>query len=81
MRPEESFRGSRDCDESFSRRAHHLDAAIMMEAAPNSIMAALRRLFLMRDAEREVIGKNSRSLVEERFNWSRIGRQMPEVYD
>ena len=35
----------------------------------------------VRFREWHVIGMNSRSLVEERFNWSRIGRQMTEVYD
>lgn len=56
-------------------------AAIMMEADADSISAALRRLFSMSDHEREMIGMNGRCLVEDRFQWLRIGRQMMDVYD
>ena len=56
-------------------------AAIMMESEADSILAALRRLFLMNDAGREAMGLKGRSLVEERFQWPRIGQQMADVYD
>jgi poly(glycerol-phosphate) alpha-glucosyltransferase len=56
-------------------------AAIMMESEVDSILAALRRLFSMNDAERESVGLKGRCLVEERFQWPRIGQQMADVYD
>lgn len=56
-------------------------AAIVMEPDADSIAAALRQLFSMSDAEREAMGDNGRRLVEERFAWPRIGRQMADVYD
>jgi len=52
-----------------------------MEADPDSISAALRRLFSMSDSEREAMGMNGRRLVEQSFQWGRIGRQMADVYD
>jgi poly(glycerol-phosphate) alpha-glucosyltransferase len=57
------------------------EAALMMEPEIDSISAALSRLFSMSDAEREVMGMRGRRLIEERFEWSRIGRQMTNVYD
>jgi glycosyltransferase involved in cell wall biosynthesis len=56
-------------------------AAIMMEPEVHSISTALRRLFSMSEAEREAMGMNGRRLVEQRFQWSQIGRQMADVYD
>lgn len=56
-------------------------AAIMMEPDPESISAALHRLFSMNDFERESMGMSGRCLVEEHFQWPRIGRQMADVYD
>lgn len=56
-------------------------AAVMMEADPDSISAALRRLFSMSDSEREAMGMNGRRLVEQSFQWGLIGRQMADVYD
>jgi glycosyltransferase involved in cell wall biosynthesis len=56
-------------------------AAIMMEPDVDSISAALRRLFSMSDAERKGMGLNGRLLVEQHFQWSRVGRQMSDVYD
>jgi len=56
-------------------------AAIVMESEVDSILAALRRLFLMNDAEREAMGLKGRLLVEERFQWPRISQQMADVYD
>ncbi len=57
------------------------EAAMMMEANVDSISAALRRLFSMSAYEREAMGKNGGRLVEQRFEWKRIGRQMADVYD
>jgi len=56
-------------------------AAIMMEPETNSIAAALRRLFALTDADREAMGRSGRRLVEERFQWQRIGETMTQVYD
>jgi poly(glycerol-phosphate) alpha-glucosyltransferase len=56
-------------------------AAIRMEPEANSIAAALRSLFSLTDAEREAMGMNGRRLVDERFQWQRIGETMTQVYD
>ena len=57
------------------------EAAVMMQPDVDSISAALRQLFSMSEAEREKIGSNGHRLVEQHFQWSRIGRQMSDVYD
>jgi len=56
-------------------------AAIMMVPEVNSIAVALRQLFSLSDAERDAMGRNGRCLVEERYQWPRIGNSMTEVYD
>jgi glycosyltransferase involved in cell wall biosynthesis len=56
-------------------------AAIMMTPEVNSIAAALRQLFSLSDSEREAMGRNGRCLVEERYQWPRVGNSMTEVYD
>lgn len=56
-------------------------AALMMEPDVDSISEALRQLFSMNDVEREELGSNGHLLVEQHFQWSRIGRQMSDVYD
>src|SRR5579863_5482190 len=56
-------------------------AAILMDSDFNSIAAALRQLFSLTAQEREAMGRNGRSLVEERFQWPSIARSMTEVYD
>jgi glycosyltransferase involved in cell wall biosynthesis len=56
-------------------------AAIVMAPEVNSIAAALRQLFFLSDLEREAMGRNGRRLVEERYQWPRIGNSMSEVYD
>lgn len=56
-------------------------AAILMDSEAGSIAAAMRQLFLMSEQEREAMGRSGRSLVEERYQWQRIGRAMVEVYD
>ena len=56
-------------------------AAIMMEPEVNSIAAALRCLFSSTDSEREQMGRNGQSLVEQRYQWQQIGKSMTEVYD
>jgi glycosyltransferase involved in cell wall biosynthesis len=56
-------------------------AAILMDPNARSIAAAMRQLLSMTDQERETMGRSGRSLVEERFQWQRIGKAMTEVYD
>ena len=56
-------------------------AAIVMVPEVNSIAAALRQLFSLSDSDREAMGRNGRRLVEERYQWPRIGNSMSEVYD
>jgi len=56
-------------------------AAILMNPEARSIAAAMRQLFSMTEEEREAMGLSGRSLVEERYQWRRIGKAMVEVYD
>lgn len=56
-------------------------AAIMMAPEANSIAAALRRLFSLTDSEREQMGRNGQSLVDQHYQWQQIGKSMTEVYD
>jgi glycosyltransferase involved in cell wall biosynthesis len=56
-------------------------AAIMMDPDANSIAAALRQLFSITDRERATMGRKGRCLVEEHYQWHRIGKAMTEVYD
>ncbi len=56
-------------------------AAIMMEPEVKSIAVALRRLFFLTDSEREQLGRNGRSLVEQHYQWQQIGKSMTDVYD
>ncbi|MGO9325370.1 MAG: glycosyltransferase [Terracidiphilus sp.] len=56
-------------------------AAILMDPDARSIATAMRQLFSMTEREREAMGRNGRGLVEERYQWQRIGKAMTEVYD
>jgi poly(glycerol-phosphate) alpha-glucosyltransferase len=56
-------------------------AAIMMAPEVNSIAAALRRLFSLTDFEREQMGRNGQSLVDQHYQWRQIGKSMTKVYD
>jgi poly(glycerol-phosphate) alpha-glucosyltransferase len=57
------------------------NAAMMMTPDVDGIADALRRLFAISDVEREVMGKNGRKLVAERFQWPKAAEQMADVYD
>ncbi len=56
-------------------------AAIFMDPDARSIATAMRQLFSVTERAREAMGRNGRCLVEERYQWQRIGRAMTEVYD
>jgi poly(glycerol-phosphate) alpha-glucosyltransferase len=56
-------------------------AAILMDCDANSIAAALRQMFSLTDEEREAMGRKGHRLVEERYQWQRIGGAMADVYD
>ena len=56
-------------------------AAIMIEHNADSIASGLSRLFSMDDHERERMGWNGRQLVESKFQWPCVARQMADVYD
>ncbi|HEY1804441.1 MAG TPA: glycosyltransferase [Terracidiphilus sp.] len=56
-------------------------AAILMDSDSKSIAEALRQLFSLTEQERETMGRNGRSLVEDRFQWPHLARSMTEVYD
>lgn len=54
-------------------------AAIRVEAEPRSIEDGLRALLGMSDAERAAMGARGRRLVDERFRWDVIARQLHAV--
>jgi poly(glycerol-phosphate) alpha-glucosyltransferase len=56
-------------------------AAVRVEPQPREIAEGLDRLLGFSDAERTNMGVRGRELVERRFNWLVIGRQMAEMYN
>jgi len=56
-------------------------AAIMMDPNPMSILNALRALFKMSTVERDQVGAMGLKLVEDRYQWPKIGHQMTDVYN
>jgi poly(glycerol-phosphate) alpha-glucosyltransferase len=56
-------------------------AAIRVEPRPESIAEGLESFFSLADEERGAIGECGRRLVEERFTWDSIARQMKAVYE
>jgi len=57
------------------------DAAIRIEPNEESIFQGLEQLAGMPDNELQVMGRNGRRLVEERFAWPRIAESMKQVYE
>jgi poly(glycerol-phosphate) alpha-glucosyltransferase len=55
-------------------------AALSVEPTPESIAGGLRTLLGMPEAERAAMGGRARALAAERFVWSRLARDMKEVY-
>jgi len=56
-------------------------AAVRVEPEPESIARGLTELIGMRDAGRRAMGERGRRLVEERFSWPKIAKQMKSVYE
>jgi len=57
------------------------DAAICIEADVDSIVAGLIEVFEMSDGQRAEIGQRAYRLVESKFTWPEIAKQMVEVYE
>lgn len=57
------------------------NAALRIEAAPESIAQGLRDLFQATDSTLQSMGANGRRLVAEVFAWPKIARDMKAVYD
>nr|WP_281358175.1 glycosyltransferase [Allochromatium humboldtianum] len=57
-----------------------VQAALQIEAEPESIAQGLATLFAMTDEERMAMGQRGQMLVNERFTWSSIATQMLSVY-
>ena len=57
------------------------EAALKIETNENSIAVVLQNLFAMSDAERAAMGSRARTLVESRFTWTQVGRQMRAVHE
>ena len=56
-------------------------AALKIEPNENSIAAGLQNLLTMSDAERATMGCHARTLVETRFTWEQVGKQMRAVHE
>lgn len=56
------------------------NAALRIAPEPGSIGTALSLLFSMSEEDRQAMGTRGRRLVEERFAWPKIARDMCEVY-
>ena len=52
-----------------------------IEPNENSIAAGLQNLLTMSDAERATMGCHARTLVETRFTWEQVGKQMRAVHE
>lgn len=57
------------------------NAAIQIEANPDSIARGLEDLFRVPSSALRVLGDNGRSLVATRFTWPKIAQDMKSVYD
>lgn len=57
------------------------EAALKIETNEISIATGLQNLFGMSDAERAAMGGRARALVEARFTWTQVGRQMRAVHE
>jgi poly(glycerol-phosphate) alpha-glucosyltransferase len=56
-------------------------AAVRVDPEPRRIAEGLDCLLGLSDQDRVVMGLRGRQLVEQRFNWLVIGRQMADMYD
>mgnify|MGYP001576068194 CR=1 FL=1 len=56
------------------------EAAIRIGTESETIAAGISRLFAMTDSERQSMGARGRQLVERRFSWDKIARDMYSVY-
>jgi poly(glycerol-phosphate) alpha-glucosyltransferase len=56
-------------------------AAVRAEPDPRGLAASIHGLLRMPEGERRGMGDRGRRLVERRFSWPRIGREMRRVYE
>ncbi len=56
------------------------NAALHIAPDADSIVEGLNKLFLLDGAGLRALGKNGRQLVEQRFTWRRIAKDMMDVY-
>ncbi len=57
------------------------DAAIKIEPKAGSISKGLKRVMSMSGAELKDIGQEGRALVEKKFTWDKIAKEMKELYE
>lgn len=57
------------------------DAALRIDTTVASVQDGLRKLFMMSEQEREVLGSRAYDLVREQFTWDQIAKQTVSVYD
>jgi len=56
-------------------------AALKIETNEASIATGLQNLFAMSDSKRAAMGVRARTLVESRFTWTQVGKQMRAVHE
>jgi glycosyltransferase involved in cell wall biosynthesis len=56
------------------------NAALKVETSSDKIAEGIRQLISLSSSERQAIGRNGRQLVDDRFNWRTVARQMKSVY-
>ena len=56
-------------------------AAIEIEPTADATERGLRELFSMSEAQRHDMGTRGRSLIEQRYTWNDVAREMIELYE
>ncbi len=67
-------------DECHLTEGFEVGAAVRVATKPQQIAQGLDRLLGLSDEERIAMGLRGRELVEQRFNWPTIGKQMSDMY-
>jgi glycosyltransferase involved in cell wall biosynthesis len=58
----------------------HFDTGWVIQSQASAVSAALNECLQNSQAANDAIGERGRKLIEERYNWAAVGRQMSEVY-
>lgn len=55
-------------------------AGLVVEPTPAALEAGLRRLLSLTDEELQTMGRNARTLFEQRYTWDRVAEQLETAY-